>query len=242
MTGPPTPEGVILDFGDTILREGPVDFAAGVRAVLALAGRAGDEDLARDVGTALRDLIDDLNPRRQAAMIEPPPETVWRLVYEPRGLVFDADPADVEWAFWRAATTWHPEPGVEDALAALTARGVALAVLSNTMFRERTIVRQLRTSGITTDFRFVMTSADYVLRKPHARLFRMAAQRLGLHPSRIWFIGDSMENDIVGASAAGMVPIWYRREETAASHEPAAHVVASWASFASLLTTLPAAI
>jgi putative hydrolase of the HAD superfamily len=225
---------VLFDFGDTLLREGPTDFDAGAAAVLALAsGAVGCT--AGDLAAALHDLMTDLDPRRQAAQIELPPETIRRLVYEPLGLRFRVPASDLEWAFWAAATSWSPEPGIVDVLADLSRRRIRLAILSNSMFRADTMARQLQVSGVAAAFEFVMTSTEFVLRKPHRRLFQIAAQRLNEEPAKIWFVGDSKVNDIMGAAEAGLVPIWYAPRPVAEPMAPAVRVVRSWSEFAKVL-------
>lgn len=227
------PRAVVCDFGDTLLREGPVNVHAGAAAVLASALDAGG-CTATKLAEALEALMRDLNPRRQSSQLELPPDTVRRLVHEPLGIRFDGDPADVEWTYWQAATTWSPEPGVVEALAMLASEGVPWAVVSNTMFRGRTIERQLQRSGVPATHAFVMTSTEHIVRKPHPRLFELAAQRLGEEPGALWFIGNSYEIDVCGAAGAGYVPIWYfpKADRTGRA---AAHIMRHWAELKDLL-------
>ena len=44
--------------------------------------------------------------------------------------------------------------------------------------------------------------------KPHAEVFRRAAQRLCVAPENCVYVGDYPKNDIVGAQAAGMMPLY----------------------------------
>ena len=46
--------------------------------------------------------------------------------------------------------------------------------------------------------------------KPTGHIFRLTAERLGVHPAAILFIGDSPRHDMDGARAAGMHPVWKR--------------------------------
>lgn len=70
-----------------------------------------------------------------------------------------------------------------------------------------------------------MVSAEYAVRKPNALLFEAAAARLGLAPEDIWFVGDRLDTDIAGASAAHMKPVWLRGETSGEVGE--VHFVAS---------------
>lgn len=237
----PAPEAVLFDFGDTLLHEGPVDMEAGAAAVLALArARAGCTPTV--LAEALSEVMDDLEPRRRASLLELPPATIWRLAYEPLGIEFDASPEEIEWAYWHAATTWEPEPDVEVTLATLDRANIPWAVLSNTMFRGRVIERQLALCGLPASHRFVMASAEYVLRKPHPRLFAIAAKRLECPPHSLWFVGDSFEYDVCGAAAAGMVPLWYCPNGTPTATAPAMGVIEHWKEFPDFLAAATTAL
>ena len=45
--------------------------------------------------------------------------------------------------------------------------------------------------------------------KPDKRIFSRAADRLGILPEEICYVGDSFENDIAGAKAARWNAVWY---------------------------------
>ena len=228
----PPPRAVLFDFGDTLLREGPVDVEAGARAVLALAINRSAHT-ATELAGALRELMADLEPRRRQSMIELQPDAIRRLVHEPMGLEFDGRAA--EWAYWHAATSWQLEPDIDLAIDSLDRRDIPWAVLSNSMFRGQIIERQLALCGLRASHRFVMTSTEQILRKPHPRLFRIAAGRLNCAPEHIWFLGDSHEFDVQGAAAVGMHPLWYDAKGGPGDPSVASRVIHSWREFPDLL-------
>lgn len=233
----PKPAGVLFDFGDTILHEGPFDVLAGVKAVLAVASGPPTQT-AEELAEALSDLLADLDPRRRTSQLELPPHLTMKLIYEPHGIEFDLSAEELEWTFWRAATTWTPEPGIQEVLTALSDLNVPCGVVSNTAFTGETLSRQLATSGLDGPISWVMASADYVVRKPHHLLFDLALRRLGTRPEVTWFVGDSFECDIEGAAAAGLVPIWYDTARAGTDRgAPAVRAVASWQEFLHLLAT-----
>jgi FMN phosphatase YigB (HAD superfamily) len=235
LVSPVSPRGVVFDFGDTLMREGPFDVRAGATRVLQLA-RDPNGCTAEQLAASMSELMANLNPRRHTSQLEPPPETIWRLVYDPLGIRFAHSPAEVEWAFWSAATVWTMEPGALQVLDLLVRSNVRCGVLSNTMFRSETIARQLAASGFRDAFRWVMTSADFLYRKPHRRLFELATQRMGEEPGRLWFVGDSFECDVCGAAAAGLVPVWYQVGSVPGPPvKPAWRVVRDWSEFGELI-------
>jgi putative hydrolase of the HAD superfamily len=58
--------------------------------------------------------------------------------------------------------------------------------------------------------------------KPDPRLFRLAAQRLGVAPERCAMVGDRYERDVRGAHDAGMFTVWMNvRNESVPPNAPA---------------------
>lgn len=102
-----------------------------------------------------------------------------------------------------------PMAGAGDLLAALRRRGFKLGVVTNgwTDFQLRTVA----TIGIRDAIDAVLVSEAEGLRKPDARLFRRAAERLGVATASCLDIGDNPTADVLGAEAAGMRAIWLRR-------------------------------
>ena len=66
------------------------------------------------------------------------------------------------------------------------------------------------TVSVFTDFDFVISSCDYLFRKPNPHIFEAALARAGVTPDKVWFCGDQFLPDIQGATAAGMTAVWYK--------------------------------
>lgn len=102
-------------------------------------------------------------------------------------------------------------PGVREGLAALRARGVGLACVTNKAARFTGPL--LAASGLDRFFDAVVTSDDVGRRKPDPEPFLYACRALGVAPADTVVIGDSA-NDALGARAAGcriyLVPYGYR--------------------------------
>ncbi len=99
------------------------------------------------------------------------------------------------------ASVWRLYPDVEEALAALRARGMKLGIISNWDTRLRTIVREL---GLERLVDRVWISAEEGLRKPDPRIFERALGAMGVAAGEAVHIGDLVEDDIEGARRAGM--------------------------------------
>lgn len=102
-----------------------------------------------------------------------------------------------------------PNEGVLEFVATVAGHGVPLAVVSNTGIDVRPILRRW---GIERSFEAVVLSFDVGFVKPDPRIFRLAADALGVPASGCVMIGDSVTDD-TGAVAAGMQSITARPED-----------------------------
>ena len=57
----------------------------------------------------------------------------------------------------------------------------------------------------------IIVSGDYGINKPDVRIFEIMKEKLQLPNESLYYIGDSLENDIVGANNAGWKAIWINR-------------------------------
>lgn len=210
------PRCVLFDLGDTLLTVCGLDTAAGTAAVLAHAA-PGTRVTVDEVERASRRLFLDLDGRAGSSALEISARAYHRLLYGSLGVRIEAEPAAMEEAFWRAALRMAPAAGAADALEKLSAAGFTLGVVSNSIFSGAILQAELAIHGLLDRLSFVMSSADYGVRKPHPALFAAALAAAGTAPHRTWFVGDSLVNDVGGATQSGLQPVWYGPEANAAS-------------------------
>jgi HAD superfamily hydrolase (TIGR01509 family) len=70
------------------------------------------------------------------------------------------------------------------------------------------VKRILTESGLAEYFDVIVLSKDIGYRKPDRRIFLHVAKLLELNPGQVVFVGDSFADDVLGPSAAGMIPVW----------------------------------
>jgi FMN phosphatase YigB (HAD superfamily) len=91
-------------------------------------------------------------------------------------------------------------------LRALRGGGYRLGLISNTPWGtpEYLWVNQLQRFALAEFFEVALFSSVFGVRKPDARIFREALDRLGVPAERTVMVGDNLEADIVGARRVGM--------------------------------------
>lgn len=98
------------------------------------------------------------------------------------------------------------------ALAELGASGIPVGVVSNAAGQVEAALARLEVcqvgAGPGTDVRVVVDSHVVGVAKPDPRIFEFALERFAeFDRDRIAYVGDSVGMDVVGARAAGLVPI-----------------------------------
>lgn len=96
--------------------------------------------------------------------------------------------------------------GSKEVLLTLKKRGYKLGVITNGASVSQH--GKLQNTGIEELFDVVVVSGDVGIRKPDVRIFELAAKKLNVSCSECVFVGDTFDKDILGASKAGMEPIF----------------------------------
>lgn len=104
---------------------------------------------------------------------------------------------------------WHIFPDVVPALDFLERRGLKLGIISNWDDRLRPLLRGLR---LYERFDSIVISCEAGVTKPAAAIFARAARELGLPLGSMLHVGDSLEDDVRGALAAGCRALLLHRE------------------------------
>lgn len=98
----------------------------------------------------------------------------------------------------------RPLPGVVGTLAQLSARGIRLAVLSNSASPAPRLVQKLEQLTIASRFELVLSSRDLGVAKPDLECYQAVIDALALEPEQIGFVGHEAL-DLAGGGLAGMM-------------------------------------
>lgn len=230
------PQAILFDLGDTILGNLQFDPVAGNARLLGFVEQTSLS--AVEVRAVAQELDDLITPLRQATVLEFTAESFNRLLFERLGIALSISYAQAAYEFWHASVTFTPEPDIDEVLCYLTAAGIRRGIISNTPFSGAVLEAELTRHNLGGAFEFLLSSADYGIRKPHPLLFEIGLARLGLEAETVWFVGDTLEADIAGAKAVGLCAVWYnRRRESHGVIVPDAEVH-DWQQFVRLLQGL----
>jgi 2-haloalkanoic acid dehalogenase type II len=100
-------------------------------------------------------------------------------------------------------------PDAVPALSALRERGVNLVAVSNW---DCSLPRVMERCGLDGLLDGTVTSAGARARKPNPEIFAAALELAGCRPDEALHVGDSEEEDVAGARAAGIRPLLIDRE------------------------------
>ena len=97
-------------------------------------------------------------------------------------------------------------PETKEVLTELRRRGFLLGIVTNGPSIQQN--RKLDVAGLRPFVDLCMVSGDEQVHKPDPEIFRRAASRLGVACGSCLYVGDHPVNDIEGAAAAGMRPVY----------------------------------
>jgi len=100
----------------------------------------------------------------------------------------------------------NPVAGMIELARELRGQGVPVGIISNS---EGGLLALLHTLGWNGIFSPIADSGVLGMEKPHAPIFRWAAEQLHVAPEEIIHIGDSWVADIEGARGVGARAIWF---------------------------------
>lgn len=105
---------------------------------------------------------------------------------------------------------WRLFPDVEQTLTGLRSRGYRLVVLSNWDHRLNQTLKEL---GLDRFFEKIYISTSIGFAKPDPGAFRHVTEDLGIPAEAILHVGDTLEEDILGARRAGVRAVCIDRKE-----------------------------
>lgn len=129
---------------------------------------------------------------------------------------------DLEQTYWRTFLAHCAlYPGVRELLTNLRNRDISTAIITD--LTSQIQFRKIIYFGLDDCFDYVVTSEEAGADKPDPAPFKLAIEKLGVEPSDIWMVGDSLRCDVEGARHFGMTTLL--RVDRANGHAQTADIV-----------------
>jgi len=127
---------------------------------------------------------------------------------------------EAEQIMWDCMAQAKKTPYSEEMLSELQNMGIKTGVISNLCWSGNALTNRLKANFPNHQFEFVITSSEYIFRKPEKLIFDLAVRKSGLNRNEIWYCGNDIVADIYGAKEAGLFPVFYDdRSIPSALHE-----------------------
>ncbi len=208
------PAALLLDFGGVVLttskRPGGLETMA--EHVAAMLDRAGHRRSAAELLPVLqggRKALEDWKnaSSRRLEPTELDHRTIWREFYGsplPRAEreVLAGSAGQLQETMTRTLTDHAVRPGVRELLATARRLGVLVAIVSNA-HSGRAHRAILAEQGLDAAFAVQVYSDEVGIRKPHPGMIELAARALRTTPEHCWYVGDTLDRDVVAGRRAG---------------------------------------
>lgn len=207
------PKMILFDYGQTLVNEQEFDGVKGTVAVLKYATENRYQLTAEQVQQEAALINQELgrfdSQGHYLTEIEVPNTMFSPYLYESQGIEIPLSTSEIDKIFWDAASPGVATNGMEEFLDFLKKSGIRTGVISNITYAQEVVADRINGLLPGNNFEFILTSSNYIFRKPHRRIFKLALEKAGLEAEDVWYIGDQIESDIKGAIGAGITPIWY---------------------------------
>ncbi|WP_148411793.1 HAD family hydrolase [Murimonas intestini] len=206
------PKMVLFDYGQTLIAE-KFDGIKGTAAVLQYATKNKYHLSAEQVQAKANEINLELgrfdHEKRHLFQIEIPNTMFTPYLYESLGIKIALSNSEIDTVFWNAAAPGVPTEGIREFLRYLKNKGIRTGVISNICYAPSVVVERINRLLPENTFEFIITSSNFIFRKPNKRIFDLALEKAELQPDEVWYIGDQYECDVKGSLNAGLQPVWY---------------------------------
>ncbi|WP_243134961.1 HAD family hydrolase [Murimonas intestini] len=203
---------VLFDYGQTLIAE-KFDGIKGTAAVLQYATKNKYHLSAEQVQAKANEINLELgrfdHEKRHLFQIEIPNTMFTPYLYESLGIKIALSNSEIDTVFWNAAAPGVPTEGIREFLRYLKNKGIRTGVISNICYAPSVVVERINRLLPENTFEFIITSSNFIFRKPNKRIFDLALEKAELQPDEVWYIGDQYECDVKGSLNAGLQPVWY---------------------------------
>ena len=209
------PKMILFDVGGTLFDDGKCDPVKGFEA---LRIKAENKEITTAERLASRwdeFLIETEDIKSKSGVtLDVPLSAVIKYATMQEGLKINLPVIEQEEIFDRYNSTRTVIAGVPELLKTLKELNIRTAVISNNMMSGESLALALKRWIPTSDFEFVLTSADILFAKPYKSIFECAVNFARLKPEECWYCGDGLVPDVDGGSNAGLSTVLLKTSAT----------------------------
>lgn len=124
-------------------------------------------------------------------------------------LAYSIEDIEVEYQFSKIYEKLELVPDIVHFLKYCAENKIEVVALSNSTFTSTILEKQAQDLKIDKYFKKILSSADYVFRKPNTNFFKIGISCFNCEKKEILYIGNDLYCDIYGASKTGLNAIWF---------------------------------
>lgn len=203
------PKMILFDYGDTLLCEPHWDSEKGNRELMKYITKNPKKCTIHDITREIQEVFGEIERIREVEGYDFPCRTGDRLAYEHLGIEFSLTPLEHEVVFWTAASPGAIMPHADELIRYLNGSGIRTGVISNNGWSGEALQNRFDRLLPENQFEFVLSSADYMIRKPDPRIFEIALNKADLSAGEVWYCGNDVKADVMGAASVGIFPVFY---------------------------------
>lgn len=203
------PEMIIFDYGRTLLCEPDWNSDRGNAELMKYIVKNPNNCTLEDIRSEVQKVFGEIESVRKTFGYDISARVGNRLAFEHLGIELSLSPLEHEVIFWAAASKGAIMPYAYEMIDYINQAGIRSAVISNNAWSGEAIKERFDRLLPNNQFEFIISSCDYMIRKPDERLFEIALMKSGLTADKVWYCGDSYTNDVIGANNAGIFPVYY---------------------------------
>ena len=202
------PKMILFDYGGTLLYEPNLNPDAGNKAIFPYISENPHNVTPDEFNNFLRETFDKIRTLN-GGLLEIHEHIFLRYILEYFDMKLSISLEEAEQIMWDCMAQAKKTPYSEEMLSELQNMGIKTGVISNLCWSGNALTNRLKVNFPNHQFEFVITSSEYIFRKPEKLIFDLAVRKSDLNRNEIWYCGNDIAVDIYGANHAGLFLVFY---------------------------------
>lgn len=202
------PEMILFDYGGTLMYEPDFCPSAGNMPLYPYISENPHNISPEELSDYMICLFDEIR-RLRGELIEIHEHLFLRYVLEHFNMKLSIPFEQAEHIIMNGISQAVETPHAGEMLSVLNEMGIRTGVVSNLCWSGNALAHRLNKAFPENKFEFIMTTSEYIFRKPDIHIFDLAVRKSGLPLDKIWFCGNDIEIDVFGSYNAGLFPVFY---------------------------------